>query len=124
MIVQQSHNAILQVAQAFEKQTLLGQYARITANKLLTASQKLYTTAVGTSTGAMMAFRVALMSTGIGALVVALGMLIGNFDKVGEVVKKVVGWLSDFGKAVGKLFGGIIKSYNDLVDSNGVWEKS
>jgi hypothetical protein len=55
----------------------------------------------------MKAFRIALMSTGIGALVVALGMLIGNFDKVVEVVKKVVGWLSDFGKAVGNLFGAI-----------------
>lgn len=124
MIVQQSHNALLQVAQAFEEQTLLGQYARITANKLLTASQKMYTMAVGTSTGAMKAFRVALMSTGIGALVVALGMLIGNFDKVVEVVKKVVGWLSDFGKAVGKLFGGIFKSNKDLVDSNAEVEKS
>lgn len=124
MIVQQSYNAILQVTQAFEKQTLLGQYARITANKLLTASQKMYTMAVGTSTGAMKAFRVALASTGIGALVVALGMLIGNFDKVVEVVKKVVGWLSDFGRAVGKLFGGIFKSNKDLVDSNAEVEKS
>ena len=124
MIVQQSYNAILQVTQAFEKQTLLGHYARITANKLLTASQKMYTMAVGASTGAMKAFRVALMSTGIGALVVALGMLIGNFDKVIEVVKKVVGWLGDFGKAVGKLFGGIFKSNKDLVDSNAEVEKS
>jgi len=124
MIVQQSYNAILQITQAFEKQTLLGQYARITANKLLTASQKMYTMAVGTSTGAMKAFRVALMSTGIGALVVALGMLIGNFDKVIEVVKKVVGWLGDFGKAVGKLFGAIFKSNKDLVDSNAEVEKS
>lgn len=72
----------------------------------------------------MKAFRVALMSTGIGALVVALGMLIGNFDKVIEVVKKVVGWLGDFGKAVGKLFGGIFKSNKDLVDSNAEVEKS
>lgn len=124
MIVQQSHNAILQVAQAFEEQTLLGQYARITANKLLTASQKMYTMAVGTSTGAMKAFRIALMSTGIGALVVALGMLIGNFDKVIEVVKKVVGWLGDFGKAVGKLFGAIFKSNKDLEKSNAEVEKS
>jgi len=124
MIVQQSYNAIMQITQAFEKQTLLGQYARITANKLLTASQKMYTMAVGTSTGAMKAFRVALMSTGIGALVVALGMLIANFDKVIQVVKKVVGWLSDFGKAVGKLFGGIFKSNKDLVDSNAEVEKS
>ena len=124
MIVQQSYNAILQITQAFEKQTLLGQYARITANKLLTASQKMYTMAVGTSTGAMKAFRIALASTGIGLIVVALGLLISNFDKVIEVVKNVVGWLSDFGKAVGKLFGGIFKSNKDLVDSNAEVEKS
>ena len=124
MIVQQSYNAILQITQAFEKQTLLGQYARITANKLLTASQKMYTMAVGTSTGAMKAFRIALASTGIGLIVVALGMLIANFDKVIKVVKKVVGWLGDFGKAVGKLFGGIFKSNKDLVDSNAEVEKS
>ena len=124
MIVQQSYNAILQITQAFEKQTLLGQYARITANKLLTASQKMYTMAVGTSTGAMKAFRIALASTGIGLIVVALGMLIANFDKVIQVVKNVVGWLSDFGKAVGKLFGGIFKSNKDLVDSNAEVEKS
>jgi len=124
MIVQQSYNAILQITQAFEKQTLLGQYARITATKLLTASQKMYTMAVGTSTGAMKSFRIALASTGIGLIVVALGLLIGNFDKVIQVVKNVVGWLSDFGKAVGKLFGGIFKSNKDLVDSNAEVEKS
>ncbi len=124
MIVQQSYNAILQITQAFEKQTLLGQYARITATKLLTAVQSTYTAVVGTSTGVMKAFRVALASTGIGLIVVALGLLIGNFDKVIQVVKNVVGWLSDFGKAVGKLFGGIFKSNKDLVDSNAEVEKS
>jgi hypothetical protein len=124
MIVQQSYNAIMQITQAFEKQTLLGYYARIAATKILTAVTASYNAVVGTSTGVMKAFRVALMSTGIGALVVALGMLIGNFDKVIEVVKKVVGWLGDFGKAVGKLFGGIFKSNKDLVDSNAEVEKS
>jgi len=124
MIVQQSYNAIMQITQAFEKQTLLGYYARIAATKILTAVTAAYNTVVGTSTGVMKAFRVALASTGIGLIVVALGLLISNFDKVVEVVKKVVGWLGDFGKAVGKLFGGIFKSNKDLVDSNAEVEKS
>lgn len=124
MLVQQSYNAIMQITQALEKETLLGTYARTAATKVLTGVTAAYNAVVGTSTGVMKAFRVALASTGIGLIVVALGLLIGNFDKVIQVVKNVVGWLSDFGKAVGKLFGGIFKSNKDLVDSNAEVEKS
>lgn len=38
------------------------------------AAQRVYALAVGTSTGALKAFRIALVSTGIGAFVVALGL--------------------------------------------------
>jgi hypothetical protein len=43
---------------------------------LLTAKQAIYTTVVGTSTGALKVFRIALAATGVGALVVGLGFLI------------------------------------------------
>lgn len=43
---------------------------------LLTAKQAIYTTVVGTSTGALKAFRIALAATGVGALVIGLGFLI------------------------------------------------
>jgi hypothetical protein len=43
---------------------------------ILTAKQAIYTTVVGTSTGALKAFRIALATTGVGALVVGLGFLI------------------------------------------------
>jgi hypothetical protein len=43
---------------------------------ILTAKQAIYTTVVGTSTGALKAFRIALAATGVGALVVGLGFLI------------------------------------------------
>ena len=46
------------------------------------AAQKIYTAAVGESVGAQKAFRVALLATGIGALVVAIGLLAANWDKV------------------------------------------
>lgn len=43
---------------------------------VLTAKQAIYTTVVGTSTGALKAFRIALAATGVGALVIGLGFLI------------------------------------------------
>jgi hypothetical protein len=43
---------------------------------ILTAKQAIYTTVVGTSTGALKLFRIALATTGVGALVVGLGFLI------------------------------------------------
>ena len=43
---------------------------------ILTAKQAIYTTVVGTSTGALKVFRIALAATGVGALVVGLGFLI------------------------------------------------
>lgn len=43
---------------------------------ILTAKQAIYTTVVGTSTGALKAFRIALAATGVGALVIGLGFLI------------------------------------------------
>ena len=50
--------------------------------------QKAYTLAVGESTGAMKIFRLALVSTGIGALVVGLGLAITAFMKWREEANK------------------------------------
>jgi len=55
------------------------------------AAQRVYALAVGTSTGALKAFRIALVSTGIGAAVVAIGLLIANFDKLTAAVKGFLG---------------------------------
>lgn len=55
------------------------------------AAQRVYALAVGTSTGAMKAFRLALVATGIGAAVVAIGLLIANFDKLTAAVKGFLG---------------------------------
>jgi hypothetical protein len=45
----------------------------------LTAAQAIYTTVVGTTTGALKAMRIALAATGVGALVVGLGFLVEKF---------------------------------------------
>ena len=60
-------NGVQQVANLLNKDSIL-----ITQGQV--AAQKLYALAVGQSTGAMKAFRIALVTTGIGAIVVAIGL--------------------------------------------------
>lgn len=79
--------------------------------KALTISQAAYTAVVGTSTGAMKLFRIALASTGVGALVIGLGLLITNFDKVKKVVLGAFPGLA----AVGNVIGGIVTKVTDFV---------
>ena len=52
------------------------------------AAQALYATAVGASTGAMKAFRIALLATGIGAAVAAVGLLIAKWDELTAAVRR------------------------------------
>ncbi len=73
------------------------------SQRLAAIQQKAYSLAVGTSTGAMKIFRLALISTGIGAIVVALGLLIANFDKVKKAVLNLVPGLAIIGEAFGQL---------------------
>lgn len=70
MKVQASIALVTGVQQVAE---LLNRNSVITT-KAMTLAQSLYSAAVGTSTGALKAFRIALVSTGIGAFVVALGL--------------------------------------------------
>jgi hypothetical protein len=56
--------------------------------------------ATTTSTTAMKLFRLALIATGIGAIVVAIGLLITNFDKVSEAVMKAYNWFNKLGPGV------------------------
>lgn len=55
-----------------------------------------YAAAVGTATGATKAFRLALLSIGIGAVVVAIGALIANWDKLKNAILGSTGALEDF----------------------------
>jgi hypothetical protein len=58
-------------------------------------AQGAYALAVGTSSGALKLFRLALLSTGIGAIIVALGFLIANFDEVTNAVTDFLGLSSE-----------------------------
>lgn len=81
------------------------------SQKLAALQQKIYTAVVGASSGAMKIFRLALISTGIGAIVVALGMLIANFDKVKKAVMSVFPML----RILGDIIGGIVESVTDFL---------
>ena len=58
------------------------QIANAQATGTMTTLQKAYNVVIGSSTGALKVFKLALASTGIGALILALGYLITNFDKL------------------------------------------
>lgn len=81
------------------------------SQKLASIQQKLYSVVVGASTGAMKTFRIALASTGIVAAVIAVGLLIANFDKVKKAVLNAVPGLSKFADIV----GGIIQAVTDFI---------
>jgi len=81
------------------------------STKAQTTFQKIQTLVMGTSTGALKAFRLALVATGIGAIVVGLGLLIANFDKVKKAVMNLIPGLS----AVGDFFGALIDAVTDFI---------
>jgi hypothetical protein len=55
------------------------------ATKAAAIAQSIYTAAVGTSTGALKAFRVALLATGIGAIIAGIVLLVQNWDDLTSV---------------------------------------
>lgn len=64
------------------------------------AAQKVYAIAVGTSTGAMKAFRIALLASGIGIAVVALGFLVEKMVSLGDETEKTTDKLDELSKVI------------------------
>lgn len=82
-----------------------------TAIKGLTIFQTVYNFVNAATTTGLKALRVALISTGIGALVVGVGLLISNFDKLKKFALNLV---PSLGK-VGDTIGGLFTSFTDLI---------
>lgn len=79
--------------------------------KAAAVAQKAYAFVVGASSGAMKLFRIALASTGIGIIVLAVVALITNFGKIKEVVTNLFPPL----KFLTAIMGGIIDFVTDLI---------
>jgi len=102
-------NSLQAVQQALAKESVLVLKAQALGTGALSAAQAAYAAIVGTSTGALKLFRLALIATGIGAIVVLIGSLIANFESVKNVVLDVIDFaLTPFKKAL--QFLGLIES--------------
>lgn len=86
--------------------------AATAATEAQTAAMTAEATATTTATAATKAFRTALISTGIGAIVVALGALIANLDSVAE-------WLGIVDKRSRETFD---QMKRDLEETNQLWK--
>jgi hypothetical protein len=78
------------------------------ANNAYAASQRVIALAVGTSTGAMKAFKLALLATGVGALIVGLGFLVAKLSEVNKTSKETAESqknLAEFNKEVASSAG-------------------
>jgi hypothetical protein len=78
---------------------------------LSTQAQAAYNLVVGASTGALKLFRLALVSTGLGAVVVGLGLLIANWEKFTQIVKDNSAKIQEYGILILKL----INPYGQIV---------
>ena len=93
---------IRQVAEGLVQIQQLKRIATETAanvqTRIAATLQTAYAAAVGTSTGALKLFRLALVATGIGAAIVAIGLLIANWDKLTKAIGLSSEELDDFAK--------------------------
>jgi hypothetical protein len=103
-IVQVANNFIQTGSITLKRQDAIATAAQSTATVAATAA----TTAATTG---MKLLRLAIIGTGIGALVVGLVALYQNFDKVKEAVLNFIPGLA----SVGKFFTGIVNSVTDFV---------
>lgn len=101
---------VKELAISLDRKGLLMTQAQAAGNAILTASTVAYNAVIGTSTGLMKVFRIALASTGIGLLVVGVGLLIANFDKLQKGAENLVDWFGTLGSKVTRL----IEWYNEL----------
>lgn len=79
--------------------------ANVAATEAQTGANVGLATATGGATTAMKLFRLALIATGIGAVVVAVGLLIANFDKVTESIKGSISWFNKLGPSMKVVVG-------------------
>jgi hypothetical protein len=101
------------VANTLNKTSAAYTTANTIATNISTFAQKQYALAVGTSTGAMKVFRIAMASLGIGLVIAAIGYLIANFDKLKTTVSKFLPSLNTLSK-------GFKIAYNAVTDFIGI----
>lgn len=73
--------------------------------------------AIKSATTGMSGFKKALISTGLGALVVTLGLIIANFDKISAWLDEITGQTDFLGNLSDKVIGGLNAAWAGLVQT-------
>lgn len=108
-------NAIMAISNGLqEAHALLLQNSNLRM-RIASIQQGVYSVVVGTSSGALKVFRIALAATGIGLAVIALGALIANFDKVKA---KTLEWVPGLEK-LGSIISGVKEAFFSFFGSAG-----
>lgn len=105
--IQSVMNGVQQLGTTLTGDSILVMKAQSIATKAQSAATAAYSAIVGTSTGAMKLFKIALASTGIGLIIVAIVSLIANFESVSNWVSNIgekFKWLKPSVDAVKKSF--------------------
>jgi len=90
------------------------QQNQLALTRAQSVAQGMYTAVVGTSTGALKAFRIAMVATGIGAIIVGIGLLVANWESFVGVIKASVEWVKDFANAV---IGFLVPGYAEMIEA-------
>jgi len=104
-------NATMSIAQGLQQVQQLLQKETAIGTAIMTARQAAYNFVVGTSTGLLKVLRIALASTGVGALVLGLGLLIANFDEVKNTLTRLFPSL----EKIGEFFKGMFQNFTDFI---------
>jgi hypothetical protein len=80
--------AAMQLLQSLEQLSNLTRREGILSTLALSGAQSVYTAVVGASSGALKAFRLALLGTGIGAAVIAIGFLVVKYKEWAAATKE------------------------------------
>jgi len=110
-------NAVTAAGAAVDKTNVATTVAQGVASSGLATAQTGVAVTTGVASNAMKLFRIALISTGIGAIVVAVGLLIANFDTVAKVIQnpiKEFEKLGVFGKIVAFTFMPLIAIFQGV----------
>lgn len=101
-----------EVAQSLKKmQSLMALTQALPALDNGVKAFKRLSTAISTATGATSKFGKALISTGLGAIIAALGYLIANFEDISKWLDEVTGQTDFIGELSDKVVGGLVAGW-------------
>lgn len=101
--IQSVSTGVTQIYEAVQKESALMMGLSAAKTALASTAQATYTTIVGTSTGALKAFRIALAATGIGAIIALVATLVMNWDKLTEAIGGSARAMAEYNKSKEKI---------------------